>query len=245
MLNNRSRPVVGLKVIWHLHVYIEIKETFYWIIKFWVFLPSLLNRRKRRSSLWRPPQGGEHSSPLHASHSISLRLLSVIHHPGYLRQTDSLNVCSCRGKRIMLYSTIQKNSGKYSLNSAMRYLPNLTTDNYIYKLSINISKSRGGASETKTTLWTDARWKKQPQWRLLIQLWTSAITLLLGFTEAESGRQMELVSFQSGGTEQCMSSPKASRHWLQCFHDLRRKNVNKKTHSFSCTKSESNKCTIL
>lgn len=46
-------------------------------------------------------------------------------------------------------------------------------------------------------------WKKKLQCGMLIQLWTSAIMLLLRFTETESGGQMEPVSFQSGGTVLC------------------------------------------
>lgn len=208
MLKNSSRLVVGFKVNWHLRVYTEIKETLFLLdyVVLSVFALAFYPKCYLTGGKGGVHSGARHKwanipSPWHTSDGINLWLLSVIHHPGYLRQSDSWNICSCHGKWIMLHSTIQRNSRQCGLYSAMRYLPNLTTDIYIYKWSINKSKSRGSASETNTRLWTEARWKKQPQRGLLIQLWTSAITLPLGFTETESGRQMELVSFQSGGTE--------------------------------------------
>lgn len=76
----------------------------------------------------------------------------------------------------------------------MHYLSNLTTNIYIYKLGTNVLK------------WRKRKWNPNcavdgSQRGPRIQSWTSAIMLLLGFIETESQRQMELVSFQSGGTE--------------------------------------------
>lgn len=54
-------------------------------------------------------KGANIPSPFHTSHCISLWLLSVFHHSGYFRQSDTLNVCFCLRKRINWSQELKEN----------------------------------------------------------------------------------------------------------------------------------------